>query len=105
VWLDGTNHALTFEAVPEDSRCPRDVTCIWEGNAHAAFTLREAVPGKKRGTLYEVVDTPVDLSTSGRFERRVRFLDGFIELRGLDPQPPVDDSKRYVATLSFEGSP
>ena len=103
VWLEGTNFLLIFDAVSEDSRCPRDVSCIWEGNARVAFTVREAVPGKKRGTLYEVVDTNMDLNTSGRFERRQKFLDGYVELRKLDPQPPIGDPKRYVATMTFEG--
>jgi hypothetical protein len=103
VWLEGTSFLLIFAAVSEDSRCPRDVSCIWEGNARVAFTVREAVPGKKRGTLYEVVDTNLDLNTSGRFEQRRKFLDGYIELRKLDPQPPIEDPKRYVATMKFEG--
>ncbi len=25
--------AITFESVMEDSRCPKDVTCVWEGEA------------------------------------------------------------------------
>jgi hypothetical protein len=103
--LDGTNYVLGFVAVREDSRCPREVSCVWEGNARAAFTLRELIPGKKRGTLYEVVDSELDLNTSGRFERRHEFSNGVIELRRLDPQPPLVDPQRYVATMSFEAKP
>lgn len=30
---------LVFVAVPEDSRCPPEVQCIWEGNAQLAMKL------------------------------------------------------------------
>lgn len=30
---------LTFSAVLEESRCPVDVTCVWEGNAAVELTL------------------------------------------------------------------
>ena len=33
VTADGTDLSLTFAAVPRDSRCPRDVTCIVAGEA------------------------------------------------------------------------
>jgi hypothetical protein len=32
--------AIRFDSLVEDSRCPEDMVCIWEGNARAAFTLR-----------------------------------------------------------------
>jgi hypothetical protein len=28
-------------AVPEDSRCPTDVVCVWAGNARVSLALRE----------------------------------------------------------------
>jgi hypothetical protein len=31
--VNGTNLRLTFDRVSEDSRCPADVNCIWEGDA------------------------------------------------------------------------
>lgn len=39
VHLSGTDLTLTFVAVPEDSRCPPTVQCIWAGNARLSFTL------------------------------------------------------------------
>jgi hypothetical protein len=104
VQIDATNYWLMFDAVREDSRCPREVSCVWEGNAHVSLTLREAIPGKTRGTLYEVVDTPLDLNTSSRFEQRQKVPGGFISLRGLGPQPPIEDPKLYVAALFIEPS-
>lgn len=35
--LDGL--ALSFDAVVEDSRCPADVECVWEGRAVVALTV------------------------------------------------------------------
>lgn len=35
--FEGT--ALTFESVIEDSRCPKDVTCIWEGEARIRVVI------------------------------------------------------------------
>jgi hypothetical protein len=95
---------LIFDDVSEDSRCPDGVSCIWEGNARVSLTLREMVPGKKRGTLYEVVDETLVLNTSSRFEQRGTVPGGFLELRGLAPQPPIGDRQRYVATLFIKAS-
>jgi hypothetical protein len=62
------------------------------------------VPGKKRGTLYEVVDETLVLNTSGRFEQCWKVPGGLLELRGLAPQPPIGDRQRYVATFVIKGS-
>ncbi|HEV8123050.1 MAG TPA: hypothetical protein VGP80_02320 [Gemmatimonadales bacterium] len=42
VRLAGSRSTLTFVAVPEDSRCPPTVQCIWAGNAKLSFTLDDA---------------------------------------------------------------
>ena len=31
--VKGTKSGITFMNVGEDSRCPKDVTCVWAGNA------------------------------------------------------------------------
>lgn len=36
------NLKITFIKVTEDSRCPRDVTCIWEGRASCLVELEHA---------------------------------------------------------------
>src|SRR5688572_21066014 len=38
--VEGTNVRLTFERVSEDSRCPVDVTCIWEGDAVVVLKVK-----------------------------------------------------------------
>jgi len=43
----GTDTRLTFSEVREDSRCPTDVTCVWEGDAKIMVVVADAnVPRK-----------------------------------------------------------
>jgi hypothetical protein len=41
-YIADTRFTIRVDAVPEDSRCPRDAVCVWAGNARVALTLREA---------------------------------------------------------------
>ena len=91
---------LMFDGVSEDSRCPRNVTCVWEGNARVKFILREYSHTEARAI--EVLDENVELNTSGRFPQRWKLPVGWLVLRGLGPQAPIDDPKNYVATLFIE---
>jgi len=52
VTIDGVR--ITFVAVGQDSRCPPDVQCIWEGDAEARFRVRnnEVVLHTHGGTQY-----------------------------------------------------
>ncbi|MEK7257473.1 MAG: hypothetical protein AAB316_22145 [Bacteroidota bacterium] len=40
--LKGGDLKLTFTAVPEDSRCPKGVSCIWEGQAKVKLEVLSA---------------------------------------------------------------
>jgi hypothetical protein len=39
VHLAGTSTTVTFEAVPQDSRCPTNVQCVWAGNAEVRLRI------------------------------------------------------------------
>lgn len=52
------NVSLLFAGVPEDSRCPVDVTCVWAGNAKVELGIGPFV-----GTRGMTV--PVELNTTG----------------------------------------
>lgn len=39
VSIAGTPQRVTFEAVPEDSRCPIDAVCVWAGNARVSLRV------------------------------------------------------------------
>ena len=99
-----TDLVLIFDAVTEDSRCPANVVCIWEGNARAQFTLRQYDALDER--TMEVHDDSIELNTSSRFPRGRIVLVGLsrsnLVMRSLGPQPPVTDPKSYVATLLIE---
>ncbi|MBZ0114423.1 MAG: hypothetical protein K8J08_18315 [Thermoanaerobaculia bacterium] len=81
---------LTFEQVPEDSRCPVDVDCIWAGDALVVLRLRS-----------DLSATPVELHT-GIEPRATRLGDTLVELIGVVPQPVSDSTipqGAYRATL------
>jgi hypothetical protein len=40
-YIADTRLSIRVNAVPEDSRCPRDVVCVWAGNARVSLTLRD----------------------------------------------------------------
>lgn len=40
-YVADTRLSIQFTAVPEDSRCPRDVMCPWAGNARVSLALRD----------------------------------------------------------------
>jgi hypothetical protein len=40
-YIADTRLSIRVEGVPEDSRCPRDVQCVWAGNARVALDLRD----------------------------------------------------------------
>jgi hypothetical protein len=40
-YIADTRLSIQVNAVPEDSRCPSDVVCVWAGNARVSLTLRE----------------------------------------------------------------
>jgi hypothetical protein len=42
IQLAGSRSTLHFLAVPEDSRCPADVQCIWAGNAQLSLRLDDS---------------------------------------------------------------
>lgn len=50
--VDGKKVSVTFVKVLEDSRCPKDVVCIWEGQARLQFDV--SVPELKINKSVEV---------------------------------------------------
>lgn len=83
------NLELEFSKI-EDSRCPSDVTCIWEGQAIIAFNIYD-------GIKYQTISfTTGKITTAylGQYE---------IKLIGLEPYPASTKniSEKYVATISI----
>jgi hypothetical protein len=68
---------ITFEGVDDDSRCPEGATCMWAGDAAAAFTIQKAPAAALHRTLH----------TNGRFERQVQYEGFVIRLEDVKPYP------------------
>jgi hypothetical protein len=73
--VDDTGLRVSLKGVAEDSRCPVDVQCVWEGDATVSLVAAGAA---SPGAQYE-------LHTSGRFEREVQHGPYRISLVQLDP--------------------
>jgi hypothetical protein len=90
--VPGSDVSITFRSVTEDSRCPLDVTCVWEGNGRVALTLSSADDSED-----------AELNTTVQ-PRQIDFAGMRIVLASLAPYPagePIapDD---YVATFEIE---
>ena len=83
--------------VVEDSRCPLDVVCVWEGRARVKIALRfdAQVPGFQEITL-EVGNNETDAGlvsgASGSY---------LIEAAALDPYPRTTAPKPPAYTLTL----
>jgi hypothetical protein len=90
--VPGTQVTIRFREVTEDSRCPSNVVCVWEGNGQVALTL--STPSDAREVLLNTTSEP----------RRIDFAGSRIALASLAPSPsgePVDPGA-YVATFEVE---
>lgn len=94
VTLDDGGLTLLFEDVPEDSRCPVDVVCVWEGNAAVALAATT-------GDVQQ--DIRLNTSSSPAVGPRSATVDGYVvELLELAPAPVSDrpiPGWNYRATL------
>jgi len=91
--VTGTNLGLTFDRVSEDSRCPTDVTCIWEGDA--VVVLRVKV---------EAEEATREVHTQGgeSRSRQAPAGDYVVTLVRLEPAPrstETIEASTYRATL------
>jgi len=88
--INGNGTKVTFKQVKADSRCPTDVTCVWEGDAEIEITVSR--PGAPDDTKILSLHTP-NVITSG--DLQIRFV-------GLTPVPRQADGnapRAYVAQL------
>jgi hypothetical protein len=87
----GTPLRLRFEAVPEDSRCPADAVCVWQGNARVS--LHVEIDGEEPEPL--LLNTGIDPRTAR--------ADGYVvALESVQPAIYSDrtiDQEDYVITL------
>ena len=91
--LDGVDFQVKFVGVPQDSRCPADVNCIWAGNAEVALNLS-----------YGTCTTDLTLNTNDgpQTKQEGKVGDFRVKLVKLDPYPRSDKKiapNDYVAML------
>jgi hypothetical protein len=87
--------ALSFVNVPQDSRCPTGVRCVWEGDGTVVLAVLTASTSDT---------TRIELHTSSKFATQTAYKDLNIRLERLDPYPQKDRNigpADYVATLSI----
>jgi hypothetical protein len=90
--VEGSGLRVTFESVTADSRCPLDVTCVWEGDAVVVVSLRPASAGAAQHELH----------TAGRYPSEAEEGDYRVRLVDLAPAPRQGGSSRpgdYRATF------
>lgn len=82
---------VRFSAVTEDSRCPTNVECVWEGNAQVIV----------EATLTGHAPTILWLNTNPGFETEAAYHAYTIKLFSLAPYPRSDVlvADPYRATL------
>jgi hypothetical protein len=83
---------VAFDAVTEDSRCPTDVQCVWEGNGGIRLTL---TGGDQTGVFI------VNSSSDPRLVGFQGFALGFSDLRPYPVSTQAIDPDDYVATISI----
>jgi hypothetical protein len=93
--VDEGSLLITFLAVTNDSRCPADVVCVWEGDAWMTFRIenpRSEAPFTGEDTLR--------LNREPRFVLRWGYR---VEVKALAPYPYSNDapgSRDYQVTLA-----
>ncbi len=83
----------TFVAVLEDSRCPADVTCVWEGRASVNLSLTEG--GRTGGVNLQLQGT-TGVDDTGR-HHSIEALGHRITLMALNPYPGTDEAESGAA--------
>lgn len=76
--LQWKEYSVNFKRVTEDSRCPSDATCVWQGQAKVVLLL------KKNGKIEaekEIVVGPKNKDVSFRFGEKE------IEIHNIAPYP------------------
>jgi len=89
--LRDTKLKIRFVSVLEDSRCPKGVQCVWQGNAKAIFELS----GIKRKPTIVRLNTGVE-------PKEVEYSGYTVRLVNITPEPKSGEktnARRYEATI------
>ena len=90
--VKGQKLKVKFDSLLDDSRCPTDVKCVWEGDAKILISVRRANAGASN----------MELHTNAQFTQARKYQRYLIKLVALDPYPRTRAEEKqsdYVATL------
>ncbi len=85
---------VAFRGIANDSRCPIDVVCVWQGDATAQIHV----------TVGRLAWTPFELHTALE-PRAVRFQNYTVTLIAVEPAPVSTrptDPRSYIVTLRVD---
>lgn len=89
--VSGTTTHLTFRAVTEDSRCPMNAVCVWEGAAKIAITATRNGGPAEAATL--------SLTEPDNEARLADVVVRFVALAPYPETPGDPATRKYVAEL------
>ena len=90
--VKGQELKVTFASLLDDSRCPVNATCVWEGDAEILIGVRQA----------NMEESQIALHTNQKFRQAGKYQRYAIRLVALDPYPRTDFETKpgdYIATL------
>ena len=90
--VKGEGLRVTFASLLDDSRCPINATCVWEGDAEILIGVRRA----------NAEESQIALHTNQKFSQAGTYRQYVIRLVALDPYPRADVENKesdYTATL------
>jgi hypothetical protein len=88
---------VTFLEVAEDSRCPIDALCVWQGNGAVVIGLRMGMGPTRSFTL--------NTSVAPRAVTHGGYTIGLLELTPAPVSTARIDPRHYRARLHFERTP
>jgi len=90
---DGEDLNVKFVAVPEDSRCPSDVTCVWAGQVKVTLAL------SKNGQAAENQDI---LLSGGSENAEITWKEYKIALLEVAPYPKSGQDQRDAYRIQLQ---
>ncbi len=92
--VTGTDTRITFRQVRDDSRCPVDVTCVWEGDANIVIVI------SRNGTAD---DTRIlSLKPANNEARTGNLRIRFVSLAPVPRQADANTPRKYRAEFVTE---
>lgn len=91
--LPNTGLSVRFDAILEDSRCPKSVTCVWAGQVIAVLTVQEAEQNTAELQISPDSPTTAKQASYGAYT---------VEITAVTPYPLTSDpipADQYQATV------